>query len=196
MQRFESVDDYLNSNPNATEALRELRQILISTELEEAVKWGAPAYTVNGKLTVGLAAFKNYIGLWFHQGVFLKDPAKVLINAQKGVTKGLRQWRFAPGDAVDRTLVLQYVEEAIANAKAGKQITPGKKPLTIPTELEEAFKSDPALRSAFEEFSLSKKREFTEHIGDAKREETRLKRLDKIRPMILEGIGLNDKYRK
>ena len=145
---------------------------------------------------MGLGAFKSYIGIWFHQGVFLKDEAQVLLNAQEGVTKGLRQWRFKPEDTIDRTLVLQYVEEAIANAKAGKQITPGKKPLEIPAELEEAFNADAALRTAFEQFSLSKKREFTEHISDAKREETRLKRMDKIRPMILQGIGLNDKYRK
>lgn len=33
-------------------------------------------------------------------------------------------------------------------------------------------------------------------LGSAKRDETRQDRLDKIIPMILEGIGLSDKYRK
>lgn len=195
MERYDTVDAYVNNNPNSNELLRELRQILCSTELVETVKWGAPIYTVNGKNVVGLAAYKNYVGMWFHQGVFMADPAKVLINAQEGVTKGLRQWRFAPGDTLDRTLVLQYVEESIANQKAGKEIKVEKKALVIPELFASAMESDPVLRNAFEGFTHGKKREFADYIGAAKREETRIKRLDKVRPMILEGVGLNDQYR-
>jgi uncharacterized protein YdeI (YjbR/CyaY-like superfamily) len=33
-------------------------------------------------------------------------------------------------------------------------------------------------------------------VGSAKREETRQQRLQKVIPMILEGIGMNDKYKK
>ena len=47
----------------------------------------------------------------------------------------------------------------------------------------------------FEELSLTYKREFAEYVADAKRAETRLTRLQKIIPMIKNGIGLNDKYR-
>jgi len=59
-----------------------------------------------------------------------------------------------------------------------------------------AFNQNPALKESFNALSLSKKREFAEHIGSAKREETRVQRLEKSIPMILEGIGLSDKYRK
>jgi len=48
----------------------------------------------------------------------------------------------------------------------------------------------------FDSFSLSKKRDFAEYISEPKRPETKLTRLDKIVPMILKGIGLNDKYLK
>ena len=41
-----------------------------------------------------------------------------------------------------------------------------------------------------------KQREYAEYIADAKREETKSKRLEKIIPMILANQGLNDKYRK
>ena len=47
----------------------------------------------------------------------------------------------------------------------------------------------------FESFSLSKKREYTDHISEAKREATQQKRLEKIIPMILRGAGLHDKYK-
>ncbi len=195
MQSYPTVDAYLSDNPNSNATLHELCQIVRTTEMVEEVKWGAPIYTVNGKNVVGLAAYNNYVGLWFHQGVFLSDHAKVLINAQEGVTKGLRQWRFAPGDTVDRTLVLQYLEEAIANQKAGKEIKVEKKPLIIPSELQAAMDSDPVLRNGFEQFTPGKQREFANYVAEAKREETRLKRTEKVRPMIIEGIGLNDRYR-
>jgi uncharacterized protein YdeI (YjbR/CyaY-like superfamily) len=69
------------------------------------------------------------------------------------------------------------------------------KPLVIPGELKNALDKDSALLNAFEKFTLSKQREFTFFIGQAKRLETKMRRLDKIIPMIFSGIGLNDKYR-
>jgi uncharacterized protein YdeI (YjbR/CyaY-like superfamily) len=71
-----------------------------------------------------------------------------------------------------------------------------QKPLEIPVDLERAFSQDPALKDIFNLLSLSKRREYAEHVGSAKREETRQQRLEKVIPMIFEGIGLSDKYRK
>ncbi len=66
----------------------------------------------------------------------------------------------------------------------------------IPVELENAFRQNPALKDSFDALTLSKKREFAELIGSVKREETRQQRLERIIPMIQEGIGLSDKFRK
>ena len=51
------------------------------------------------------------------------------------------------------------------------------------------------LATIFESLTLTKKREFTEYISSAKRDDTKQKRLEKIIPMILNNIGLNDKYK-
>ena len=51
------------------------------------------------------------------------------------------------------------------------------------------------MNKKFNEFSPYKQREFIEHITSAKQEKTQLARLEKVIPMILEGKGLNDKYR-
>lgn len=72
---------------------------------------------------------------------------------------------------------------------------PEKKPLILPDELIEALASDAKLSEIFDRLNLTSKREFAEHISEAKREETRRKRLQKIIPMIKDGLGLNDKYR-
>ncbi len=74
-------------------------------------------------------------------------------------------------------------------------IKPEKKTLSIPAEFNELFKTNAKVKKAFEGFTPGKQREFTEYIDQAKQEATKQKRIDKIIPMILDGIGLNDKYR-
>ncbi len=192
-----TAESYISRNDQWKEVLSEFRKILLNTELEETVKWGAPVYALNGKNVVGMGAFKSYVGLWFFQGAFLKDEKKVLVNAQGGKTKALRQMRFKSLEDVDLDLVKAYINEAIENQKAGKELKPdSKKPVIIPDELKTALATDPKLKSAFDRFTPGKQREFADYISEAKQYTTRLKRLEKIIPMIKEGIGLNDKYRK
>ncbi|MBL4623868.1 MAG: YdeI/OmpD-associated family protein [Flavobacteriales bacterium] len=196
MKRYPTVKEYIMGHPEHLASLEELRAIMLSTELVECVKWGGPCYTIGGKNVVGIGAFKSYVGIWFFQGVFLKDPNGVLVNAQEGVTKALRQWRFNSVEEIDSKLIVRYVEEAIANEKAGKKVKPLKKPLIIPIELQKELGASAQLLMCYDSLSLSCKREYAEYISEAKREETKAKRLDKIIPMITEGKGLNDKYKK
>ena len=95
----------------ATE-LEILQTIISKTNLVETIKWGAPVYTLNGKNIVGITGFKNHFALWFYKGVDLKDESKVLVNAQEGVTKSLRQWRFKSKSEINEKLILEYIEEA------------------------------------------------------------------------------------
>jgi len=199
MRKAASVDEYISSGGDWKESLILLQEIFASTPLEETIKWGMPVYTLKGKNIAGFSAFKSWTGIWFYQGVFLKDSAGKLINAQEGLTKGLRQWRFSSADEIQsyRSLILSYLDEAIQNQKDGKEIKAQRnKPIAIPEELKLAFRNKPGLKDQFEALSLSKRRAYAEHIGSAKREETRQQRMEQAIPMILEGIGRNDKYTK
>lgn len=197
MKAYNTVDEYILNAQFGREILIVLREILCSTELTETVKWGGPVYTINDKNVIGLGSFKSYAGMWFYQGVFLKDEAGVLINAQEGTTKALRQWRFSSVDEINDKLVLQYITEAIQNAKDGKELRPDRdKKLVIPEELQAAFDNDKKLENAFLAFTPGCQREFAGFVAEAKRTETRESRVQKIIPMILEKRGLNDKYKK
>jgi uncharacterized protein YdeI (YjbR/CyaY-like superfamily) len=196
MTDSEKVTAYIAKHSKWSDQLVELREAFISTKLKEEVKWGSPTYTLNGKLIAGIAAFKNHYALWFHQGVFLKDTHKKLVNAQEGITKALRQWRFEEGDKVESTLVVQYIQEAVENSLAGKEIkTQRKKGVLIPPFLKKALEADAKMQAAFNALTPGKQREFAGYIGEAKRNETKISRLEKITPMILEGNGLHDKYK-
>ena len=104
--------------------------------------------------------------------------------------------RFNSPEEIDDQIILSYVQEAIQNQKAGKEIKINSaKKIEIPQELDQAFMNQPELKTNFDTFTPGKQREFAEYISEAKRSETRLKRLEKIIPLILQGIGLNDKYK-
>jgi len=177
------------------EELIRLKEIIAKSELKETTKWGIPVYTYNDKNVVGIAGFKSYFGLWFYNGVFLKDESNQLVNANEEKTKSLRQWRFYSSDEIDESLILKYVKEAIEIEDKGLKIKPEKKSVEIPELLKNEFDKDKTLKSNFDSFTPYKQREFCEFISSAQRESTQVKRLSKVVSLISEGIGLNDKYK-
>ena len=172
-----------------------LKSLVNTTPLVETTKWGGIVYTHNGKNVLGIGGFKSYFGVWFFNGVYLKDKANLLVSGNE-TTKAQRQMRFNSLSEVDEKIVLAYINEAIELEEKGLKHKPEKSPLVLSEYFETFLNSDKEVKSAFEAFSLTKKKEFVEYIDTAKQEQTKLTRLEKIKPMILEGIGLNDKYRK
>jgi len=118
MKKPKSVDAYIADEENWQEELVYLRELILSTGLDEQIKWLFPCYTLKNKNVVGLAAFKDYFGLWFYQGAILTDPHNKLVNAQEGKTQAMRQWRMYDKAEIDHDLVMSYLNEAI--------LTPGR----------------------------------------------------------------------
>lgn len=171
--------------------------VLDNTEMKKAVKWGGDVYTVNGKNVVSYGGFTNHFSIWFYNGVFLSDPAKVLVNANEAKTKALRQWRISDVKELDKKQLRTYVLEAIKNEKEGKSWKPQPSAaLTIPAILQQAFKKNKEIKAAFNALSPYKQKDYIEHFTTAKKEATNLARVEKSIPLILQGIGLHDKYKK
>ena len=175
--------------------IEQLHAIIRKTPLVETTKWGGPVYTYNNKNVLGIGGFKSYFGIWFYNGVFLKDEKKLLINANEENTKSLRQMRFNSANEIDEKLILAYIKEAIEIEEKGLAIPKEKKETIIPEILQNELDKNSELKNKFNTFSPYKQREFIEHITSAKQEKTQMARLEKIIPMILEEKGLNDKYR-
>ena len=175
--------------------IEQLHAIIRKTSLVETTKWGGSVYTYQNKNVIGIGGFKSYFGIWFYNGVFLKDEKKLLINANEENTKSLRQMRFISVNEIDEKLILYYINEAIEIEEKGLFIPKEKKETIIPELLQNEMDKNQELLSKFNAFSPYKQREFIEHITSAKQEKTQLARLEKVIPMILEGKGLNDKYR-
>lgn len=188
-------DNKWNKTNQWENELEHLHAIICKTPLVETTKWGGPVYTYNNKNVVGIGGFKSYFGIWFFNGVFLKDEKKLLINANEENTKSLRQMRFNSGKEIDKKLILTYIKEAIEIEEKGLVIPKEKKETIIPELLQNELDKNSELNDKFNTFSPYKKREFIEYIITAKQEKTQISRLQKVILMILEGRGLNDKYR-
>ena len=174
-----------------------MRQLCLESEMKEEIKWGAPIYTLDGKNIVGFLGFKSYVGLWFHQGVFLEDK-HLLLEQSNEKTKGLRKMTFQSIDEINEkeSIIKAYIKEAIVNHKAGKEIKISRSAkLVIPVELEVVLTNNDQLRNAFESLTPGKQREYAEYISSAKRLSTKERRILRISKMILDGVGLHDKYK-
>lgn len=174
-----------------------MQQIIAQTALTKTLKWGSDVYTYNNKNVVSWAGFKNYFAIWFFNGVFLSDIEKVLINASDGKTKSLRQWRFERISDMNPKKILMYINEAIQIAKDDKEIKPDKAQKLKPEGwLQAALHKDKELNAAFKKLSSGKQNEYILHIEEAKQDKTKQNRIEKIKPLILAGTGLNDKYKR
>jgi uncharacterized protein YdeI (YjbR/CyaY-like superfamily) len=197
MHKSEKIEAYYDEEHHYKNAIAVLRGLVVKTELEETYKWKFPTYTLKGKNVIAICKFKKHFGIWFFNGVFLKDPLNVLENAQEGKTKAMRHWKFTKEDQIDKKAILNYINEAIANQKNGSILSPSKtsKPLAIPELLLTEFKKNRDFKTAYHMLTAYKQKEFNEYISTAKQEATKLRRLEKIIPMILAGEGLSDKYK-
>lgn len=179
------------------EELLILRHIIEEFSLEETTKWGGPVFTYQSKNVISFAGFKDHFALWFFNGSHLEDPAAVLTATQGEKTKNLRQWKFTDQSQIDKFLLRQYIQEAIDIEERGLKLIPGKKEyLPIPDLLQEVLKVDQQLKKEFDKLSNAKKNEYYEYIHEAKQDKTKINRVEKIKPIILSGKGLYDKYKK
>lgn len=174
-----------------------MAQLISKAPLEKEFKWGNDIYTYHGKHVIGWSGFKDFFSLWFYNGVFLEDRYQVLVNATEGKTKAQRQWRFTDVDQMDEKKILAYIEESIQTIKDGKGIRPEKTEQLKPEgTLKLVLDTDKPFKEAFDSLTPGRQREYIGYIEEAKQEKTKLTRITKIKPLVLSGKGLHDKYRR
>lgn len=174
--------------------LAQLRALVLDCGLTEELKWGCPCYAFDDNNIVLIHSFKEYCALLFFKGALLKDTHDLLIQQTKNV-QAARQIRF---DSVAEIVELEpvvkaYIKEAIEVEKAGLKVALKKTAeFDIPDELQLRLDEDPAFRTAFEGLTPGRQRGYILHFGAAKQAKTRESRIEKYRPQILSGKGLND----
>jgi uncharacterized protein YdeI (YjbR/CyaY-like superfamily) len=194
----DKIRSYIAKHEKFKELLTELRKIIRKYPFEETLKWGMPTYVYDHKNLIGIGAFKNHVAIWFFQGALLKDKENLLHNAQEGKTKAMRHIHFKEIGDLNESFINQYLQETIDNQRNGLtvQIIKPVKKGPLPVELSNLLKEDASIADSFSRLTAGRKQEYAVYISSAKRAQTKSDRLKKITPLILEGKGLNDKYKR
>ena len=188
------VDDLLNNAEKWHEEFSALRTIILDCQLTEELKWGWPFYTFEQHNIVLMHGFKEYCALLFFKGALLKDPNGILIQQTENVQAG-RQIRFTNDRQIVEmeTILKAYIQDAVAAEKAGLKVDLKKTAeFTIPEEFQTALAEMPALKTAFEALTPGRQRAYILHFSAPKQSKTRVSRIEKCIPQILDGKGLDD----
>jgi len=177
--------------------LRALRALLAETELVEEMKWSMPTYTINGKNVIMLAAFKEHVSLSFFKGAIVDDPKGLLVKAGEN-THVSRQLRFTSEEEIEAQLdaIRALVASAIQVEQKGLKVERVRQEEEACEELQARFEASPDLKAAFEALTPGRQRAYHLHFNQAKQSQTRSNRIAKWEASILEGKGMNERYRR
>jgi len=198
------VDAYCAKvQPFAQPILAHLRALVHKAcpEVEETIKWSRPFFQYRGAILCNMSAFKEHcsFGFWGEEiGAVLREAA-VLKEGGMGSLGRITSVADLPSDKQ----MLGWIRQAAAFVDSGQYTSPiaarhkvvkQKPSLDTPAEFKAALQRNKKAAAVFAAFSPSCKREYVEWIAEAKRQETRDKRIATAVKWIAEGKQRNWKY--
>ncbi len=174
--------------------LKKLRTIVLDCGLTEELKWGVPCYTFHDKNVLIVSALKDYAALSFFKGALLSDTNGILQKPGEN-TQAARLIKFTslPEIVAMEDILKAYIFEAIEVEKAGLAVVFKTNPEPIPEELQHKLDQDFGFKAAFEALTPGRQRGYILHFSQPKQSATRVSRIEKCIPKIMEGKGFNDR---
>ena len=196
------IDVYIARSADfAKPILNHIRKLVHAAcpEVEETLKWNFPHFMRQGILC-GMAAFKAHCALGFWKGSLIFPKKKSPAGAEESAMGHFGRIITLSDLPSDRVLI-GYIKEAARLNDAGIKVLAQSKPreqkeLAVPAYFLSALKKNKKALMAFKNFSYSHKKDYVEWITEAKREETRSKRIETALKWLAQGKGRNWKYEK
>jgi uncharacterized protein YdeI (YjbR/CyaY-like superfamily) len=199
------IDLYIaKSRPFAQPILIHLRELVHKAcpGVIETIKWSRPFFEYKGVILGNMSAFKEHcsFGFWGEEISAVLRDARILQPNAMGSLGRITRIEDLPANkqmlSILRKAVAfidsgQYTSPIAARHRVVKASTPAAE---APPEFTRALKANRKASAAFAAFSPSCKKEYVEWIADAKRAETRDKRIAIAIEWISEGKQRNWKY--
>jgi uncharacterized protein YdeI (YjbR/CyaY-like superfamily) len=188
------IDAYLAGAPEfARPILARLREDVHAAcpDVVETIKWSRPHFTLDGKLLAGMSAFKAHcaFGFWAREGAPAGEAGAM------GDFGRITTLADLPGRAELRRRIQAAAALLQAGApRARKPDRTPRPPLAMPDDFAAALAGEPAARRHYDAFPPGKQRDYLEWVLEAKREETRAKRIAQAVAWLAEGKSRNWKY--
>jgi uncharacterized protein YdeI (YjbR/CyaY-like superfamily) len=192
------IDAYIAKSADfAKPILTHVREIVHSAcpDCEETLKWSSPAFMYHGMLC-NIAAFKEHAVFGFWKGSLIDGVSPNRNNGGEAMGNFGRvtSVKDLPSKKVLTGLIKQAMRLNEEGIKVAKPKRSSKPEARVPPELAAALAKNRKARTSFEAFPPSHRREYIEWIGEAKREETKARRVAQAVEWIAEGKGRNWKY--
>lgn len=196
------VDAYIaKSQPFAQPILSHIRELAHKAcpEVEEAIKWSMPFFQLRGIVLGHMAAFKQHcsISFWGPEMNAILNKAGLHSEDGMGSLGKITSLKDLPSDK-EMLGYYRHAAELILTGQRTKSLErPKKAPKAapeVPAELAASLKKNKAAAKIFAEFSPSCKREYIDWIVEAKRPETKEKRVTQAVEWIADGKQRNWKY--
>lgn len=198
MPRDPRIDAYIARQAEfARPILEHLRAVVHAAypDVEEALKWGMPAFLHQGKMLCSMAAFKAHASFGFWKGA-LVTATEDLERRAMGQFGRITSLADLPDDAALRSMVRKAVALAEQGVKAARPTKHPKPELAMPEDFRAVLDARPVASDCFEAFSPSAQREYLEWVTEAKRPETRARRIAQAVEWIAEGKKRNWQYER
>ena len=191
------IDAYIAKSADfAQPILQHLRSLVHEAcpQVQESIKWGAPSFGYAGGILCGMAAFKRHasFGFWKH--------ALVMGEGVERDGMGSFGKMISLSDVPSKKTMLLLIRKAMRLNEQGVQ-TPGVRKtagprvsLEVPEDLHVALNRNRKAKATFDAFSPSARREYLEWVTEAKRDETRQRRIAQAVEWMAEGRQRNWKY--
>lgn len=202
-QQFDPrVDAYIErAAPFAQPVLSHLRELMHQAcpHIAETIKWSMPFFVQQRIIISSMASFKQHCAFGFWGPEMRKVLAK---DGRKSSDAMGTLGRITGLDALptDRVL-LAYMSQAAGLVESGQRTKSlarpkksAKKPVRVPQEFAAALKKNKLATKVFSDFSPSCKREYALWIAEARRPETKAKRVKRAVEWIAQGKQRNWKY--
>lgn len=187
------VEAYIEKSAEfARPILSRLREIVHEAcpDVEETIKWSAPAFVYQGPLA-NMAAFKAHCAFALWKGSLVVENPSDEAMGQLGRIQSL-------SDLPPKRTLVAWIRKAMKlneeGVKVPRQSRKKRPEAKVPADLKQALAGRAEARAAFEGFSPSHRREYVEWIEEAKRPETRARRIASTVEWLAEGKSRNWKY--
>jgi hypothetical protein len=190
------IDSYIARQADfARPILERLRRAVHSAcpEAEETMKWSMPHFLYKGQMLAGMAAFKAHatFGFWRGKAVVGETGAQRDAMGQFG---RLGSTADLPPDDVLHDLIRKAMALTDSGARPARPKAAAKAEAKTPPDLDDALGANPMARATFDGFPPSCRREYVDWVVEAKRPETRAKRIAQAVEWMAQGKRRNWKY--
>lgn len=190
------VDAYIAKSADfARPILEEIRARVHAAcpQVEETIKWGMPSFVHAGAILCGMAAFKQHASFGYWKHALVMGEAERDGMGSYGRLASVRDLPPKTRMQADLRKAMKLNEDGVKPERRKSAPRPAPE---VPDELASALEKNKAAKATFDAFAPGCRREYIEWIVEAKREETRAKRLAQALEWMAQGKRRNWKYEK